>query len=70
MQPMTPRGETNVYKTGSGTIFRVSQEPGGHMTVQLLKATEWQPAPIGMAGLRVAPTTSRLTARQVKDLPA
>lgn len=67
---MTPRGETNVYKTGSGTIFRVSQEPGGHMSVQLLKASEWQPAPIGMAGLRVAPTTSRLTERQVKQLPA
>jgi hypothetical protein len=67
---MTPRGETNVYKTASGTIFRVSQDPSGHMSVQLLKASEWQPAPIGMAGLRVAPTTSRLTERQIKDLPA
>jgi hypothetical protein len=67
---MAPRGEINVYKTGSGTIFRVSQDPGGHMSVQLLKAAEWQPAPIGMAGLRVAPTTSRLSEREIKALPA
>jgi hypothetical protein len=66
---MAADGETSVYRTESGTIFRVHEDRDGHLSVQLLKATVWESAPIGMAGLRVAKTTTRLTARQVEALP-
>jgi hypothetical protein len=63
-------GDMRVYRTESGTIFRVSQDTDGHLSVQLLNnATLWESAPIGMAGLRIAPTTTQLTDRQVKALP-
>jgi hypothetical protein len=61
--------ETNVYRTESGMIFRVSQPLEGHLSVQTLGHEGWESAPIGMTGLRVAPTTVRLTARQVLRLP-
>jgi hypothetical protein len=60
---------TSVYKTESGTIFRVSQEQDGHIAVEILKTGSWQSAPIGMAGLRVSKTTQRLNDRQVSALP-
>jgi len=61
--------ETSVYRTESGTVFRVSQDKDGHLSVQVLKTTLWESAPIGMAGLRVSKTTTRLTERQVQALP-
>jgi hypothetical protein len=61
--------ETSVYKTESGMIFRVSQPLDGHLSVQTLGQVGWETASIGMTGLRVAPTTVRLTARQVLRLP-
>jgi len=60
---------SSVYKTEQGTIFRVSEDEEGRLSVELLKATDWVGGPIGMAGLRIAPTTTRLTARQVQALP-
>ena len=61
--------ETNVYKTASGMIFRVSEGGEGHLAVETLKDAGWIPAALGVIGLRVAPTTVRLTARQVLALP-
>lgn len=61
--------ETGVYRTELGTIFRISEGNDGHLSVQLLKRTIWVPEPIGMVGLRLAPTTARLTAHQVRALP-
>ncbi len=66
VEPMTENG---VYRTELGTIFRISERNDGHLSVQLLKQTLWVPAPIGMFGLRLAPATARLTARQVRALP-
>jgi hypothetical protein len=57
------------YKTESGTIFRVLKGPEGHIEVEFLQARSWQAAPIGMAGLRVARGTKRLTDRQIEGLP-
>jgi hypothetical protein len=62
--------DAQVYRTESGTIFRLVRNADGVLSVQLLKAAIWESAPIGMAGLRVAPTTTRLTATQVKALPS
>jgi len=61
--------ETNVYRTESGLIFRVSEGGEGHLAVETLKEQGWIPAALGVIGLRVAPTTTRLTARQVLRLP-
>jgi hypothetical protein len=61
--------ETGVFKTESGTIFRVSQEDDGHLWVETLKSSLWEPAPIGMAGLRIASSTTRLNQRQIDSLP-
>jgi hypothetical protein len=61
--------ETSVYKTASGMIFRVSEGGEGHLAVETLKEAGWIPAQLGVIGLRVAPTTVRLTARQVLALP-
>jgi hypothetical protein len=58
-----------VYKTESGTIFRVLKGPEGHLEVESLQARSWQAAPIGMAGLRIARGTKRLTDRQIEALP-
>jgi hypothetical protein len=60
--------DTGVYETQAGVIFRVL-ENDGHLSVETLRDDGWQSAPIGMMGLRVAPTTSRLTARQILRLP-
>lgn len=57
------------YRTESGTIFRVTKDPEGHLSVELLEASAWRSAPIGMAGLRIARGTRRLTERQINALP-
>jgi hypothetical protein len=61
--------ETGVYRTEQGTIFRISEGEEGHLSVELLDRPDWVPGPIAMFGLRLAPTTARLTARQVRALP-
>ena len=61
--------ETNVYRTASGMIFRVSEGGEGRLAVETLKETGWVQAGVGVIGLRVAPTTVRLTAEQVLRLP-
>jgi len=57
-----------VYRTESGTVFRVQQTEDGFLSAELLKAGAWQPAPIGMVGLRTVAGTKRLTERQVDAL--
>lgn len=50
-------------------IFRVSQDPEGHLSVGILQDATWVDARVGIVGLRVAPTTVRLTPKQVLRLP-
>lgn len=57
-----------VYRTESGTIFRVLKDKEGHIAVERLSEDAWESGPIGMAGLRLASTTTRLTQRQVDRL--
>lgn len=61
--------EINIYKTEQGTIFRLKEDDEGRISVELLQTSLWVQGPIGMAGLRVAPTTRRLTSRQIESLP-
>lgn len=63
-------GHAGVYRTERGTILRISEDADGRLSVELLDGGDlWVAGPIGMAGLRLAPTTTRLTARQVQALP-
>ena len=61
--------ETKIYKTEQGTIFRLKEDDEGRLSVELLQTSLWVQGPIGMSGLRVAPTTTQLTSRQIKSLP-
>lgn len=61
--------EPEVYRTESGTIFRLLRNAEGNLSVQLLKMSLWESGPIGMAGLRLARTTRRLTKHQIESLP-
>ena len=61
--------ESGVYRTESGMIFRVSEDGEGHLSVGILQDATWVDARVGIVGLRVAPTTVRLTAKQVLGLP-
>jgi hypothetical protein len=51
-------------------VFRVLKDTEGHLTVETLDKGLWIPGRIGMAGLRVARTTRRLTSTQVAALGA
>jgi hypothetical protein len=62
--------ETSVYRTASGMIFRVSQGGEGYLAVETLTNSEWIKAKPGIVGLRVAPDTIRLTAKQILALPS
>jgi hypothetical protein len=57
------------YKTEMGKTLRVQESDDGQLSVQILKDGEWAEAPRGMIGLRLAPGTKRLTAREIKRLP-
>ena len=60
---------TSVYRTASGMIFRVSQSGERYRAVETLTSSAWVKAQPGIVGLRIAPDTIRLTARQVLALP-
>ena len=62
--------ETNVYRTASGMIFRVSQGGDEYFAVEQLTGSDWIKAKPGIVGLRVAPDTVRLTAKQILALPS
>ena len=61
--------QSSFYKTEQGTIFRLKEDDEGRLSVELLQTSLWVQGPIGMAGLRVAPTTTKLTERQIQSLP-
>lgn len=50
-------------------IFRVSEDREGHLSVGILQDATWVDGRVGIIGLRVAPTTVRLTPKQVLRLP-
>jgi hypothetical protein len=58
------------YRTAKGKTLRVEESDDGMLTVKVLKDGAWVDAPLGMIGLRISPTTRRLTAREIGILPA
>jgi hypothetical protein len=50
-------------------IFRVTGPPDGGLRVEVLKDGVWTPGRIGMVGLRLQPTTRRLSESATLALP-
>ncbi|HYZ10487.1 MAG TPA: hypothetical protein VE962_01180 [Actinomycetota bacterium] len=61
--------DTDVYRTQSGLILRVLHAEDGGLKVEMLKEGTWIAGRIGMAGLRLSPSTRKLTERQIQALP-
>lgn len=60
---------TNVYRSEGGLIMRVIEADDGGLKVETLADGEWIAGRIGMVGLRLSPSTTKLTARDIKRLP-
>jgi hypothetical protein len=62
--------DSDVYRTERGKVWRIIHEVEGGLHVELLKNGAWIRGPIGMAGLRLSPSTTQLTAAAIRALPA
>lgn len=51
-------------------ILRIIEAADGGLKVELLKSGAWVAGRIGMVGLRLSPTTTKLTLEETKGLPA
>jgi len=60
---------SGIYRTQEGRTLRISLAEDGAISVQILEEDTWVPASVRMAGLRLAPTTRRLSAREIARLP-
>ncbi len=60
---------SGVYRTDLGMVFRVTETTEGGLRVEVLREDTWVPGRIGMAGLRLSPSTTKLTAAAVHRLP-
>jgi hypothetical protein len=61
---------TGVYRSEQGMVWRVIEGDDGSLKVEVLQADAWIPGRIGLVGLRLAPSTTKLTARAIRGLPA
>jgi hypothetical protein len=62
-------GSSGVYRTDLGLIFRVTETVEGGLKVEVLSGDGWIPGRIGMAGLRLSPSTKTLGRAAVLQLP-
>jgi hypothetical protein len=60
---------SGTYRTDLGQIFRVTETVEGGLKVEVLKDGEWMPGRIGMVGLRLNPSTTKLSAAAIQKLP-
>jgi hypothetical protein len=58
-----------VYRTEGGIIMRVIEADDGGLKVEVLKEGTWVAGRIGMVGLRLSRTTSKLTLKETRALP-
>lgn len=61
---------TGVYRSEQGMVWRVMEGDDGSLKVEVLEGRSWIPGRIGLVGLRLAPSTTKLTARAIRGLPA
>ena len=62
-------GPSGVYRTDLDLIFRVSETSEGGLKVEVLQDGAWVPGRIGMVGLRLSPSTTKLGAAAIGRLP-
>jgi hypothetical protein len=58
-----------IYRTKGGLVMRVIEADDGGLRVETLDGDEWVAGRIGMVGLRLDPSTTKLTASEMKLLP-
>jgi hypothetical protein len=58
-----------VYRTERGLILRIIKAEDGGLKVEMLKSGAWVAGRIGMVGLRLSPTTTKLTLEETRALP-
>lgn len=58
-----------VYRTERGLIWRIIESDDGWPRVEMFKGGVWVAGSIGMMGLRLRASTTRLTPEQIKELP-
>ncbi len=63
-------GTSGVYRTAAGLILRITDTVEAGLKVEVLKNGSWMPGRIGMVGLRLAPSTTKLGAKDISALPA
>ncbi|MGE5459167.1 MAG: hypothetical protein ACM3WR_00940 [Solirubrobacterales bacterium] len=61
---------SGVYRTEQGRTLRISVTDESGIGVEILQNDVWVPGSVRMAGLRLSPTTRKLTAAEVRALPA
>jgi hypothetical protein len=64
-----PRDPSGVYRR-EDTVWRVSQSDDGGLVVEVLTDGRWVPGPVGMVGLRLDSSTTRLTQDAIDALPS
>jgi hypothetical protein len=58
-----------VYRTERGLIWRLLKSDDGGVKVEMLKDGVWVAGRIGMVGLRLSPSTTKLTSNEIRSLP-
>lgn len=64
-----PVSGSGVYRTAGGRTLRITESDEGALKVEILERDAWIAGPVGMVGLRLSPTTTRLTGVEVRALP-
>ena len=59
----------SVYRSEHGLIWRVIEAEDGGLRVERLEDGVWVEGRIGMVGLRLSSTTTKLTAREASAFP-
>ena len=62
-------GPAGVYRSQQGTIWRVLEAADGGIRVEVLQDGAWVAGPVRMVGLRLSPSTKRLTDAAISKLP-
>jgi hypothetical protein len=59
----------SIYRTELGRILRIIESDEGGVKVESLRSGAWVAGRIGMVGLRLSPTTTKLTLEESSRLP-
>jgi len=61
---------SGVYRTEQGKTLRITEADDGALKVEVLQQGEWTAGSVRMVGLRLSPTTTRVTGAELRALPA